>query len=230
MCYTLTTSWYFWIIRILVGMAIVAPFLKKVSDRISTRKLLLIITLLFGMSELLALLSSSYFYKVAIMFIPYSAIYLIGMNVRKFTDHSIMCAGILITLLYIAIALYFYYQTGEYVPTNKYKYPPRIYYISYALGISALLFYFRVRITSFFQKLRLYDFAKFVGSHTFWIYLWHIPFVDYMVKRYDFLITFVTVYLLAITITYFQVMLVNKLCNGINRPDLRKNLQMIFIG
>lgn len=230
MCYTLTTSWYLWIIRILVGMAIIAPFLRMLSERLKLRNLLAICAMLFGATELLTMFSFGYFYKVAVMFIPYTAIYLLGMNIRKLFTHNIFIAGVLLLLLYIVISVILYQQTGQYVPTQMYKYPPRIYYLAYALGVSAVLWLSRQIICEILRNIRLYAFAQFVGSHTFWIYLWHIPFVDYMVKRYDSLTTFITVYFIAIFITYIQTMAVNKLCDSISRPIFRKNLQMILIG
>ena len=229
-CYTLTTSWYFWIIRILFGMAIIAPFLKMLSDKMTIRNLLLICILMFGATELLALLSSVYFYKLAIMFIPYAAIYQLGMNVKRFSGSSILKSGLLLLMVYIAIAVILYVFNGAYLPTGKFKYPPRIYYVTYALGASALLWYYRQGITKMLQIMYLHKFAQFVGSHTFWIYLWHIPFVDYMVNQYDSPTTFVTVYFIAIVITYLQTTIVNKICDHVSRPTLRKNLQMIFIG
>ena len=194
------------------------------------KTLLVFCAMMFGATEMLAKLSSGYFYKITIMFIPYVAIYLLGMNVNKFSRRSILIASIIFLWLYAVIAVILFVHTGSYVPTAKFKYPPRVYYVVYALGASGLLWCFRQQISRFLNAIRIKDFALFVGSHTFWIYLWHIPFVDYMVNKYDSPTTFVTVYFTAIAITYIQVTLVNKFCERINRPVLRKNLQMIFIG
>ena len=230
MCYTLTTKWYFWIVRILFGMAIIAPLLKIVSERISYKHVLIFSILLFIITELLSTLSSTYLYKVIIMFIPYIAFYLIGMIIKDFPETNILKCGILFLLIYLAIAIYLYCQTGGYVLTGKFKYPPRIYYDCYALGSSALLWVFRRKIVLFLQKSYLYNLAKFVGSHTFWIYLWHIPIVDYMVNKYNSLWCFVVVYLSAIMITYIQSLLVEKCSERIDNPVIRKNIRNVFIG
>lgn len=230
MCYTLMTPWYFWIIRILVGMAVIAPFLKNLSDRLTVTELLILCAMMIGVTEVLAILSSAYIYKVAIMFIPYASIYLFGMNFYRLSKRNILYTGVLFMLIYFAAAVFFYIQNGSYFPTQNYKYPPRIYYVSYALGISALLWYLRQQITFFLHKFRLHDFAKFIGSHTFWIYLWHIPIVDYLAKRYNYPTTFAIVCLSSISITYLQVVIVKMVCNHISRPTLCKNIQMIFIG
>ena len=185
---------------------------------------------MFGATEMFVQISSVYFYKITIMFIPYVCIFLLGMNVNRFSRRSVLIASIILLLLYAVIAVILFVQTGSYVPTGKFKYPPRVYYVIYALGASGLLWCFRQQITRFLYATRIKGFALFVGSHTLWIYLWHIPFVDYMVNEYDSPTTFVTVYFAAFSITYLQVILVNKVCERINRPVLRKNLQMIFIG
>lgn len=230
MCYTLMTPWYLWIIRVLVGMAVIAPFLKNLSDRLTVTELLILCAMMVGVTEVLAILSSAYICKVAIMFIPYASIYLFGMNISRLSKRNVLYTGVFFILIYFALAVFFYIQKGSYFPTQNYKYPPRIYYVSYALGISAFLWYFRQQITSFLHIFRLTYFAKFIGSHTFWIYLWHIPIVDYLAKHYNYPTTFAIVCLSSITITYLQVVIVELVCNHISRPALRKNLQMIFIG
>lgn len=230
MCYTLTTSWYFWIIRILVGMAIIAPFLKKMSDSLTKRSLLFVCVIMFVFTEFLSIQSSDYFYKMFVMFIPYVAYYLIGMNINKYKEKTILKYGIIFIIAYAFLALFLYIKTGEYIPTGRFKYPPRLYYTLYALGISAILWYYRNNIVWVLIKVKLFQFAKFVGSHTFWIYLWHIPIVDYMVEKYDSSISFVVVYFSAIIITFIQTVIIEKVCECVNSIYLRKNLKMIFIG
>ena len=85
-------------------------------------------------------------------------------------------------------------------------------------------------MVSFLEKIRLRQFAVFVGSHTFWIYLWHIPIVDYMIRRYDSFICFVTAYFLPIIIVVIQTMFVKTSSSLIKNQTVSKYLKMIFIG
>lgn len=65
---------------------------------------------------------------------------------------------------------------GGYTPTNEYKYPPRLYYLSYALGASFLLESCLGNVNwngggSFVRA------AVFISRNSLWIYLLHIVFV-----------------------------------------------------
>lgn len=230
MCYTLTTSWYFWIIRILVFMAIIAPWLFHFSKQITNIKLIVICALGLVLSEILANFSFGYIYLIVVMFLPYTVYYCIGMNISRFSDRQIRNTGLLFLGLYLVIALILYHKTGTYISTDDYKYPPQIYYTSYALGISFILYVYRSKIVVLLKAIRLQKFASFVGAHTLWIYFWHIPIVEYMAEHFNTITTFVTVYFVSIFVTYLQSVIINKICSGINNQKLRKNLQMIFIG
>ena len=230
MCYTLTTGWYFWIIRILVVMAIIAPLLIKYTRGIKIRQLLWICVLSLLLTEVLAKVSGNYLYKIVVMCIPYAVYYMLGINLSRFSRKKVAYAGCLLMGIFTVTAVCLYINAGEYIPTSKFKYPPQIYYTSYALGLSAFLYLCRNRIVIALRSIRLLDFSAFVGSHTFWIYLWHIPMVDYMSTRYDAPVTFFTVYFSSILITYMQTILVNRICASIENPTFRKNLKMVFIG
>lgn len=230
MCYTLTTSWYFWIVRILFIMALIAPWLIKLSKHISDRQLLLICITGLCLTELFSSIRLGNLYYITVMCLPYAVYYCIGMNLSRFSRRQICYGGIVFLSIYIIIAIYLYAKTGVYIPTSKYKYPPQIYYTSYALGSSLILYVIRYKIVSFLDTLRLQKFASFVGSHTFWIYLWHIPLVDFLVTRYNSLTTFIIVYFTAIIITYLQVSLVECVCCHLNRQNLCKYIKMVFIG
>lgn len=229
MCFTLTTSWYLWIIRILVVMALLAPFLIC-TKKMTKNQLLFLCMFLLGGSEVLALVSDYYYYVVLIMFIPYTSYYIIGINLNRFSGDKIEKTGLLFLALFVIIAATLYYQTGEFILTGDYKYPPRLYYTSYALGFSAILWRYRVRIVDFLKKTKIKNFALFVGSHTFWIYLWHIPIVDNMVSRYDSITCFFTTYFVSIILTYLQSLIVGKICRCVNNEESSKYLKMIFEG
>lgn len=89
--------------------------------------------------------------------------------------------AILATLSFcVFLILFCYYRIdhGFIVLTSEYKYPPRLYYTSYGLGCTLVMWNYRTKIESFFNLIHIKQFAQFVGSHTFWLYLWHIPMVD----------------------------------------------------
>lgn len=228
--FSLITSWYLWIVRVLFGMALIAPFLLSLSESLSPRHIIMVCIALLIITELLSLVSDNYYYIVIIMFIPYIVYYILGVNIKKVSEKNILRFGVASLFTYVIIAFFLAYSNNGYVLTGLYKYPPLIYYSSYALGMSSILWYYKDRIVSLLEKIRLRQFAVFVGSHTFWIYLWHIPIVDYMIKRYDSLICFVAAYLFPIIIVYIQTMFINYCNTFIKNPKIPKYLKMIFIG
>lgn len=229
MCYTLTTSWYFWIIRILVVMAILAPFLIQTRE-MSKNKLIVLCILLLSITEILALISENYYYTIWIMFIPYAVYYILGINLNRFSEVMILNTGLALFVLYAIMAVFLSYESGCFVLTSDYKYPPRFFYTSYALGTSALLWYYRKKIVAFLEVVKIKNFALFVGSHTFWIYLWHIPIVDKMAGKYNAVICFITAYSISIILSYTQNLVVEKYCNSLNNKNVSKYVKMIFVG
>lgn len=100
------------------------------------------------------------------------------------------------------------------------------------MGCSLFLWLVRVKVFLFLLRLspRLVDLISFIGSHTIWIYLWHIPLVS-MVKGMDSAIMrFFVVYILALIIVGCQTGFVEKLLPCVEDIKLQKNLRMIFIG
>jgi len=228
--FSLITSWYLWIVRILFVMALIAPFLLSLSESMPPKHIIMACIALLVITELLSSVSDNYYYIVFIMFFPYIVYYILGINIKQVSEKIILKFGVASLLAYVIIAIFLSYSNNEYVLTGQYKYPPQIYYSSYALGMSAVLWYYKDRMVSFLEKIRLRQFAVFVGSHTFWIYLWHIPIVDYMIRRYDSFICFVTAYFLPIIIVVIQTMFVKTSSSLIKNQTVSKYLKMIFIG
>lgn len=151
MCFTLTTEWYFWIIRILVVMAFLAPFFLF-TKKLTNKQLIIVCVAILIITELLAHISNNYFFLIFIMCLPYSVYYCLGINVDRFTNKHIKYFGAVCILIYAIIAIILYYTKGEYVLTGKYKYPPQLYYTSYALGISAFLYIIRLKSLIYLLK------------------------------------------------------------------------------
>lgn len=124
MCYTFMTPWYFWIVRILFVTAVAAPFLAAISRRLSTSNIVVLIVVLLFISEILAQISDNYLYVVVVMFVPYLAYFMLGMNLERFSASKIAVGGLFMLLCYFSIATYLFLDTNEYIPTGSQKYPP----------------------------------------------------------------------------------------------------------
>ena len=79
-----------------------------------------------------------------------------------------------------SIAAIFYHLNngwGHILPINNYKYPPTSYYIIYGIAASAFLYVIRSKLSVLINR-----FTVFIGSHTLWIYLFHILFFQVCTK------------------------------------------------
>jgi hypothetical protein len=76
---------------------------------------------------------------------------------------------------FIAMGLSFYLNSGLWIKTQLFKYPPSLYYLSYALGISIFLWLASGFIVEILNKLKITNIVLFNAQNSMWIYLWHIP-------------------------------------------------------
>lgn len=109
------------------------------------------------------------------------------------------------------LAVYFYRQHGGYLSTQVYKYPPRLYYMSYGIAMSMLASYILESKSSPLYQSRL---IRFISASSLWIYLWHIFYlklVPYFVGNTWYLVyitvaacSMLTVYLQNLVVNYFE--------------------------
>lgn len=180
--------------------------------------------------DVLCRLSNNNYYIMLITILPYSAIFALGYNIRRISSKSILAITLVSTFIYISIAIILFYLKGVYMPTGVHKYPPRTYYICYALACIGFLFLNRYRIVSILDSLKVLKLSSFIGSHSFWIYLWHIPFVDSFVNMgLKWYITFPMTLLAAILCTYIQTCIVEVVSKGVTEKKA-KFIRLIFEG
>lgn len=207
--FTLTSDRYVWIIRILVVLSILAPFIWQLTHRLSSTALLII---LFGglvLSEYLFCVYSSRIYDMIFMTIPYGMVYILGINCDRFSKKMQLALAYSFLSVFIILFIYLWIVSGECVLTSVYKYPPHFYYISYALAVTLLMWVYRNKIECVMHKLHLRPFTSYVGSHTYWLYLWHIPIVDIVQGHFNPLIRFFIIFGVAMSIIIIQDKIVN---------------------
>lgn len=202
--FTFTSERYVWIIRILVVLSILAPFIWRLTHRLSSATLLII---LFGglvLSEYLFCVYSGKIYDMIFMTIPYGMVYMLGMNVKRFSKKIQLALACSFLFIFIILFIYLWIVSGECVLTSVYKYPPHFYYMSYALAVTLLMWVYRNQIEYVMHKLHLRSFASYVGSHTYWLYLWHIPIVDIVQGHFNPPIRFLIIFGVAMSIVIVQ--------------------------
>lgn len=118
--------------------------------------------------------------------------------------------------------------------TISYKYPPRIYYISYALSITYTLWIFRGHLEKWCTNLHLAKFLQFVGSHSIWIYFWHIPIVtwfDAQEQTYpNATIRFFIAFGVSTGIVFLQDIVVGLVTSHCKNERTNKLIKTLFIG
>lgn len=224
--YTLTSGiGYVWIIRVYILCAISVLFLMNIK-----RFKKAIIFVLFLIYEVL-------FYTIgnANGFLEYGIYYLIpygflctyiGMELANWDNKKLIKIMLIFLLIFAIMFACFYIAKNQFEKISDYKYPARLYYLSYGIGISLLLYYLINRKNIFNIKERLNNkLILFIGQHTMWIYLWHIlylnvfAFVKFDVKWYE---KYVFLVVMAILTTYIQSKIVQKL------HIKNKNVKFIF--
>ncbi len=201
---------YVWIVRIYLIVALLLPLMKRCVKKISKNWVLLFFSsLLMVIQEILfglGITKSGFFWNEIVGYvIPCLAIIFLICWVRSSSTKKVFTLTCFLTLLFVVISIYYGVETGQYVPTHTTKYPFRTYYISYALAVSGwlMLLFKKKKVTNTVWN----RWIEFVSMHSFWIYLWHIPFIfllDKFCPEIFWLIKFTMVFIGAFLIVLIQ--------------------------
>ena len=134
--------------------------------------------------------------------VPYGIIYLLGMISRKTSPNTDRNISIICLIAFIVSGYLIYLNTGMFQPTQIMKYPPTIYYISYALFVSFLLF-------SIFKRIDLKPnrVIEFCSKSSLWIYMWHILFltiIPMIFGELNWILNYIIVVICSVGLTYIQ--------------------------
>lgn len=230
---------YVWIIRVFLLVAISAPLVFSTHKKFVSNRLffgiLLITYLLYELAyvfvpPLLHGEMSVYFESIFFYLVPYSLLFSYGLRVSSIStrNHILIFLAALTTFIFIALILY--KNTGTIVPTQDYKYPPRIYYLSFALVGCQFVWLTGGYVWGVLSKLSLLKkFIIFVGNNSLWIYLWHIPMVKYIDA--NFIVKYIIIYTLAAVCVFVQRKIVEDfIAPKINSRTKAKNIKIILTG
>ena len=172
---------FVWIFKVYIILALITPISVRIMKLpISNAVYFMVLALFYVLYECALIfitpLLPSYLLGVAnnIVFIvfPYSILYLYGMRLSRLSNAHLIQISTLFFVVFIGISIFKYIQTGAFVLTQEYKYPPTIYYLSYAMGCLNLMYLFCRNINSYKQPVE--SSIVWVSSNSLWIYLWHI--------------------------------------------------------
>lgn len=233
--YSLLTNWYVWIIRVFFVIALFAPWVAFELNKVSNKTFYIWLGVVFILFELLVKYGQFTSSSLSVVFltnIPYILIFAIGYKLLKLSVKQIIVLGSIFFVIYLLYAIYYLNINGGYVLTGKYKYPPQLYYTSYAMTVCLILWGIRRKILKFLGYLpkQIVQLFCFIGSHTMWIYLWHIPLVDAIGRSFSTSIRFIFVYTIALLITFIQCRFVYWVIGKLKSESFIKNIKVIFIG
>lgn len=219
---------YVWIIRVFVLIAFVAPLLLNIRKKLKIDGLFILLLLgIYIVYEVAFWQTNKNYFdndlfqslvgKVLFYLVPYGCIFGLGMVLPKLKSKIKLFISLLCFSLFVVLALALYKQSGSFILTQNLKSPPRIYYLSYALSISIILYLIGDYLVQYTTSLK--SFFVFVSSSTLWIYLWHTFFLHYWQftltritsLAHNFMIIFLGITLLSFMTTYYQKKIVSAL-------------------
>lgn len=197
---------FVWIMRIYFSIAFVLPISASLLNKYGMSRFCLGLSFLWGVYELLIILSvrtsflGSYFEWYVIYSIGYGIISSIGFIIYRISKRNLIALSITFFCIFCALMPLYGFE-----PTQKAKYPPSIYYVSYALFVCFCGFYFAKKYEN--TKVINNRFISFLSNNSLWIYLWHIIPVNiinnsnFTLLNESFIVRYICVLLIALIIT-----------------------------
>lgn len=144
------------------------------------------------------------------LLIPYSIINALGMELKYLNKKTIISIITIFFITFSIFLIYYFIQEGKFISTQNYKYPPSVYYISYALVISLILY---LLVSEKCSNLNL-KFIYFVTKNSLWFYFWHILFVNIRNIKFsnlNWIIAYIVTIICTSIMTYIQFKVVRKI-------------------
>jgi len=237
---------YVWIIRVFIIIALIMPFLWGRYQKIGNKKFLWTLFFVYIGYEILSqiypysglenyVLVDKIFENIIFYLLPFGCVAGLGLAIKDLDRKALTRLATFFGSIFLALALYYLNTTGHFAPTQSAKYPPHIYYLSYALFVSILLYL--SSLTKIFTKIFDNRFVAFVGAASLWIYLWQILFLSLwrtakpdLNPHFSYLIEFVLVSALSLAIVLVQRRLVGYVTsNGKSDSKMNKIITRIFM-
>lgn len=220
---------YVWIIRVYLICSLLIPLVFYFNDKIESGKMkfliLLVIYTLYEGIVFLKIHDSSLIFNFIIAYaIPYGIIYVLGMLSKKTSSNDDMKISLMFIMIFIFSSICIFLISSEIQPTQIMKYPPTIYYISYALFVSFLLLGVFKRIS-----LKKMGFIEFCSKSSLWIYLWHILFlyvIPFLFGQINWIVYYIIVIVCSIGTCYVQ----NRLIDKLESKNINGNILKLFRG
>jgi peptidoglycan/LPS O-acetylase OafA/YrhL len=172
---------FVWIFKVYIILALITPLVVVINKKVASENVYYLgVFLSYVIYEFLVYVISPniegamklVFDNVIFIVIPYSLLYFYGYRLRNMGELKQKILTFLYLIVFSFMACQKYFEFGHFVPTQLYKYPPTIYYLSYALlAIHVVYFIFKDLELS---NMKCVPLVVWMSSNSLWIYLWHI--------------------------------------------------------
>lgn len=165
---------YVWIFRVYFLMALVSPLIMKLIGQMSAKKAFGVLLACLVLYELLVYLfvdmlniNENILVQILLYGFGYSIVCGIGIYLSKLVKKKIILLMLVFGVIYFVLAVANAFQN-----TQIAKYPPQIYYLSYA--IFASMFLYLLAGTKYGVRLGRSVPIQWLSQNSFWLYLWHM--------------------------------------------------------
>lgn len=215
--YTLNGFGYFWIIRVFLIIAVLSSLFVRVTDGSNARALTITIIMLL-LASFLSLIgkgsgvTGKLLEQIIIPTLSYGAAFIIGYKWLSLNNRDRVNVFIVSVFVCLVFLIAGFIVKGIISYPQDFKYPPSVYFIAYSFVISIPIYFIlsNIQINSGWSGVIL----LFISSNTIWIYLWHIPIVEYFNRNdsgLNFLIKYAVAFFIPVLIVFVQVHLVKKI-------------------
>lgn len=203
---------YVWLLYVFLIMALLMPLIYRIHRRYTNHQTYLLgivscfflyLLLLWGRQHFLGTLSPetlSFIDFDILLIIPYACLAAFGLRLPFLPQKTVQYIGVSSLLIFVVLAAWHHHfqfpqHWGQFVWTQKFKYPPQPYFLSYALTLSIAAYLLVSRLASPRPSVRF--FLETASRATLWVYLWHIfylstskhlPWSDLPSQRFPFVV------------------------------------------
>jgi len=172
---------YVWVFKIYIILALITPIAINLNRRVKSNSYYFLALILSYISYEIAVnvttpllhgITGKIFNQIFFIIIPYSILYFYGFRLAQLKAGNIMITAIISLIIFCALMVLKYIDLGEFVPTENYKYPPTLYYFSYAFFAINVIYLLVSRISISSPIIK--QVIIWLSSNSLWIYLWHI--------------------------------------------------------
>lgn len=102
---------------------------------------------------------------------PYAVLFAYGLWLGELAEWQIAATSLISLLVFVGLSVLKFSQQGHFVPTQLFKYPPTLYFLSYAFFCLNALYLFAKSALAARLPARP---VAWVSANLLWIFLWHI--------------------------------------------------------